>query len=222
VAVRFDLDPYASRVIVFARSARKRPAAPPIGTPATRTLVDLSADWSVSFGAGRPPVTMTALRSWTDEEGTRFFSGVATYQRAFTLPPGGRSKTTRMVLDLGEGQVNDEPQPSRNTPGMAVPFDGPVREAAVVEVNGQRAGAVWCPPYRLDVTALMRPGENTVRIRVGNLALNHMAGRPAPDYRLLHLRYGERFQPQDMDKVRPLPSGLLGPVRLLAIDRAVQ
>ena len=49
---------------------------------------------------------------------------------------------------------------------------------------------------------------------VGNLALNHMAGRPLPDYRLLNLRYGVRFEAQDMDKVQPVPSGLLGPIRL--------
>ena len=33
-------------------------------------------------------------------------------------------------------------------------------------------------------------------------------------YRLLNLRYGERFQAQTMDQVKPLPSGLLGPVRV--------
>ena len=37
-----------------------------------------------------------------------------------------------------------------------------------------------------------------------------------PDYRELNQRYGERFQPQDMENLQPLPSGLLGPVRLIA------
>jgi len=43
-----------------------------------------------------------------------------------------------------------------------------------------------------------------------------MAGRRLPDYRLLNLRYGERFQAQDMDKVQPVTAGLLGPIRLIA------
>jgi hypothetical protein len=43
-----------------------------------------------------------------------------------------------------------------------------------------------------------------------------MAGRSLPDYRLLNLRYGERFTPQDMDKIAALPSGLLGPVTLIS------
>jgi len=45
--------------------------------------------------------------------------------------------------------------------------------------------------------------------------MNYMAGHSLPDYKLLNLRFGERFQPQDMDKIQPLPSGLLGKVRLI-------
>jgi hypothetical protein len=41
-----------------------------------------------------------------------------------------------------------------------------------------------------------------------------MANRALPDYRLLNLRYGTRFEPQDMDHVRAMPSGLLGPITL--------
>ena len=59
-------------------------------------------------------------------------------------------------------------------------------------------------------------GHCTVRIEVANVAINHMAGRSLPDYRLLNLRYGVRFEAQDMDKVQPVASGLLGPIRLTA------
>jgi hypothetical protein len=41
-----------------------------------------------------------------------------------------------------------------------------------------------------------------------------MSGRKLPDYKLLNLRYGERFQAQDMDKIEPLPSGLIGKVSI--------
>ena len=66
------------------------------------------------------------------------------------------------------------------------------------------------------MTGLVRKGTNTIRIDVANTAINHMAGRALPDYRLLNLRYGVRFEPQDMDKVRPVPAGLTGPIRLVA------
>ena len=94
-------------------------------------------------------------------------------------------------------------------------YEGPIREAAVVFVNDKRAGAVWCPPYSIDVTGMLRPGANKIRVLVANTAMNYMAGHSLPDYRLLNLRYGERFQPQDMDKVQAIPSGLLGPIRLI-------
>jgi hypothetical protein len=64
---------------------------------------------------------------------------------------------------------------------------------------------------------LLNSGENQIRIVVGNLAINQMAGRKLPDYRLLNLRYGVRFEPQDMDKVVPVPSGIIGPVKLIFI-----
>jgi hypothetical protein len=91
-----------------------------------------------------------------------------------------------------------------------------VRDAAVVVVNGRRAGSVWCPPYSMDITSFLRPGDNKLQILVANTAINYMAGHALPDYRLLNLRYGERFQPQDMDKVQPIPSGLLGRIRLIS------
>jgi len=115
-------------------------------------------------------------------------------------------------LDLGTGRPVPV-QPIKA--GMQTWFDPPVREAAVVYINDRRAGAVWSPPYSLEVSDMLRPGENRIRIVVANLALNYMAGRRLPDYRLLNLRYGERFQAQDMDKVQPITAGLLGPIRLI-------
>ena len=120
-------------------------------------------------------------------------------------------------LDLGEPKAIEVGEP-RN--GMQAWVDAPVRDAAVVFVNGQRAGSAWCPPYAVDVTPLLRPGPNTIRIEVANLAINHMAGRALPDYKLLNLRYGTRFEPQDMDKVQPVPAGLFGPIRLVAAPAA--
>jgi hypothetical protein len=119
----------------------------------------------------------------------------------------------QVQLDLGQGQpISAE----RLTNGMRAWLDPPVREAATVFVNGRRAGSLWTPPYTIAVTDLVRQGTNTIRIDVANTAINHMAGRALPDYRLLNLRYGVRFEPQDMDKVRPVPSGLTGPIRLIA------
>ena len=77
---------------------------------------------------------------------------------------------------------------------------------------------MWCPPYAIDLTGFLTRGANTLRILVGNLAINDMAGHPLPNYRVLNLRYGVRFEAQDMDKVQPVPAGLVGPIRLISAD----
>ena len=209
VTVPLDLEPYGSRVLVFSGGTSVPLASRTDQTPAT---LDLSQAWQVSFGEGAS-IKMDALRSWADVEQTRYYSGVAVYEKRFVVSDGFVKKGSRVRLDFGDSQPVAPPATPRAN-GMRALLDGPVREAAVVTVNGRRAGSVWCPPYSIDVTDFLKVGENTLRIAVGNTAINHMAGRALPDYRLLNLRYGERFQPQDMDKVQPVPSGLLGPIRL--------
>jgi hypothetical protein len=157
---------------------------------------------------------MSNLRSWADDEATRYFSGTATYEKSIDI--SNELLRSGKVIELNLGEPVELPvQQLRN--GMRTWIDPPVREAAVIYVNSQRAGSLWCPPYRLDVTSLLRPGKNSIRIVVGNTALNYMAGHKLPDYKLLNLRYGERFQPQDMDKVQVLPSGLTGSVKLQSL-----
>ncbi|HEY3443015.1 MAG TPA: beta-L-arabinofuranosidase domain-containing protein [Paludibaculum sp.] len=204
VTLNLDMEPYGSRVVVFSKKA----AAPPaVAKVASRQVIDISAGWQFQLGP------MPTLHSWTDDEATRFYSGVADYQRDVTVPAGLLSTGAPVMLDFGEGKALDE-KPGRN--GMRAMYDPPIREAAVVIVNGQRAGALWCPPYRLDVTKYLKAGSNHIVIKVANTAINHMAGRALPDYRLLNLRYGTRFEPQDMEQVKPVPSGILGTIQLVS------
>lgn len=211
VTVSLDIEAYGSRVLVFSRRVSSPVISASDQGPAA---IDLSDRWQVSFGEGTS-VMMDALRSWTDDEKTRFYSGLAVYEKSFQVPDGFSGKGRRIRLELGEGRPVAPPANPRAN-GMRALMDGPVREAAVVTVNGRRAGSVWCPPYSIDVTDFLKVGENKLRIVVGNTAINYMAGHALPDYRLLNLRYGERFQPQDMDKVQPVPSGLLGWIRLVS------
>jgi hypothetical protein len=208
--IDLDIEPYGSRVLVLSTQVRPQMAAQRRGTT---SRLDISAGWSVRFGPNGAPVTMNTLRSWTDDEATQYFSGVATYEKDVTVPETMLASGLTLRLDLGEGQPIP---PERLVSGMRAWLDPPVREAATVFVNGRRAGSLWAPPYTIVVTGLVRKGTNTIRIDVANTAINHMAGRALPDYRLLNLRYGVRFEPQDMDKLRPVPSGLTGPIRLIA------
>jgi len=92
----------------------------------------------------------------------------------------------------------------------------PIREAATVFVNGRRAGSLWAPPYRVDVTDLLRDGANEIRVDVYNTAINQLAeGGRLPDMRPVVERYGLRTRLQDLDGLQPLPSGILSPPRLV-------
>ena len=196
-----NLAPYESRVIVFSK-------VPEPGTPQPRATekIDLSADWQVTIDGISQ--TMHALHSWTDDPRTKQFSGSAIYQKTVVLKRAAASA----VLKFGDGTPVEVGSEKRAGSGMRAWLENPVREAAVVYVNGARAGSVWCPPYEIEVGSLLKAGENTIRVVVANTALNAM--RPE-DFSALNAKYGERFQPQDMDAVHPLPSGMLGPVQLI-------
>src|SRR6185369_12451488 len=167
--VTLDLPPYGSRVVVF--SKRRLPAA--VANSAAQAVIDLSTGWRVAFGLGTNPVMMDQLHSWTDDETTRYFSGTATYEKNVTVPESFLRSRPNVRLDFGEGK----PLPEQNLrAGMQAWLDAPVSEAAVVYVNDQRAGSVWCPPYAVDVTPFLRAGNNQIKILVANSALNYMAG----------------------------------------------
>jgi hypothetical protein len=180
--------------------------------------IDISSDWKVTFLGTGLAITLEHFQSWTDDEATRFYSGRATYEKTVQLPQSFLAQAAKITLDFGPG-TPVEPA-LQETPGMHALLDSPVREAAVVVINGKPAGFIWHPPYELDIKTYLHAGENRLQITVGNLAINEMSGYAAPDYKLLNLRYGERFVPQDMQALRPLPSGILKLIRLVANSAA--
>lgn len=210
VRVSLSLAPYGSQLIVF--SNRDRPGDP-VSRQSVQTALEISDGWRVRFGPDGPEAEMSPLQSWTDREDTRFFSGIATYEREVTAPPAVDDEGARVFLDFGTGRPGIEAPQSAN--GFQAAYEAPVREAADVFVNGRRAGVVWHPPYAVEVSGLLRPGTNRVRLRVGNLAINAMAGQARPSFRLLNLRYGQRFENQDQDLIQPVAAGLLGPIRVI-------
>lgn len=196
----FDLKlaPYESVIVVFGVTAAPTPAS------TTRTVIaDVSTDWRIEFAPLKLQRPLKTLASWTDDPATRYYSGVASYKRTVEM----KSVGGRYFLNFGAGApvpFNDKQRGSRAW------LESPVREAAEVFVNGERVGAVWTPPYEIEITPQLKVGANELEVRVGNLAINTLAGRTPLDYRLLNLRYGERFQPQDMENLQPLPAGLIG------------
>jgi len=209
------LQPYESRLIVFSDSpSNAKPERKP-GSPAKQ--IDLSADWKVTFKDVKQTITMPTLHSWSEEEPVKYFSGQVTYHKTIDIPVDLMSHNW-FTLDFGEGTPVPKPDPLP-TFNMRAYLEGPVREAAEVYVNGQRVGVVWHPPYSIDLTSAIKPGKNELTIIVGNTAINSLAGQSLPAYRLLNDRYGERFVPQGMENLRPVPSGIIGKLQLQTSPR---
>jgi hypothetical protein len=150
--------------------------------------VPVPGPWTLSFGSVR--AQLERLDSWTGLPERRFYSGRGDYRTEVDVPAGQR----RWNLDLGE-----------------------VREIAEVRINGKPAGVCWKLPYVLDVTAFLKPGRNIIEIGVTNLPINRVLGEPTPDYSALRpLRFPEPTEKKLIPE--PLPSGLLGPVRLVPYE----
>ena len=213
--IRLRLAPYESRILLLHDGANLNTTTNPAkGLPATRHVAELTGTWHVHFDGNVPDQNLPSLASWTDMPNTLYYSGTATYRKTFSRAVD-EPHNARVVLNFGTGTALPELPGSHDHPGMQARFDPPIREAAVIYVNGKRAGSLWHPPYELDITSLVKPGSNDLEVRVANTAINLLAGQSMPDYRLLWLRYGQRFTPQDMDNLKPLPSGLLGKVELI-------
>jgi hypothetical protein len=156
-----ELGALGSVFVVFRKAgSAEQPALDPLAcdtfkaaeTPAPLTL---DGPWQVEFpeGWGAPrTATFAKLQSWTEseDEGIRFFSGIATYRKSFALSES-LAKRERLFLQLGD-----------------------LAEIAEVTLNGQPLGLVWLPPFRIEISSAVRAGTNELEIRVANLWANRL------------------------------------------------
>jgi hypothetical protein len=108
------------------------------------------------------------LGDWSELDGLACYSGGAWYRHEVELPAADGA-----MLELGE-----------------------VAGSAEVLVNGQAAGVLVAPPWRLPIGHLLKAGRNRIEVLVCNTLANH--------YQTIPTRY--RGSPR---------SGLIGPVRVL-------
>ena len=228
--VALHLAPYESRIFVFSKIKSKSPAP---STATTTQLADLSNDWQVRFAATGKTKSEATLTDWIASDDTKHYSGEAVYTRDFNLS-SIPTAATYLQVDGGApitppaGTINrpapnhsgiPNPRITRTGPGMHAWYEPPVREAAIVFINGKRAGSLWHPPYKLNVTPYLKSGQNRIEIRVYNTALNAWSALPPHDYKPLIAKYGDRFQMQDLNKVVPISSGILGTIHLVAQEQ---
>ena len=209
----------------LAKGADGRSSKAKIG--AVAEPLDLKGPWQVQFpqGSGTPKqITMARLISLAqhDDPEVRHFSGTAIYRTQVEIPAAQLGKGQRQVLELGDVQV-----------------------IAEVLLNGKSLGVLWKAPYSVDVSRAVRAGRNEIQIRVANLWVNRLIGdQQYPDDCQWTTNTGSTAKGKGLLEIpawvvnnttRPstqrkafvawqwphlqekqlLPSGLIGPVRLV-------
>jgi hypothetical protein len=175
-------------IVMRRPSQASRRTAPP---STEREIARLDTGWNLSLGQVRDGPA--ALTSWTQAASpdVRYVSGTGTYRRTVTVPSQWLAGKGRLLLDLGN-----------------------VGEVAAVRVNGTDVGTAWKAPYRVDVTRALRKGRNRVEVDVANLWVNRLIGDAQPGATRRTVTNGPSYTAD----ARLRPSGLLGPVRLIAAD----
>jgi hypothetical protein len=192
--VPLHLAPWETVFVVFRRPSSAPSAALP--KSAQTQLGTIDGPWTVGFQQGRgapASAAFSTLSSWSDnsDSGIKYFSGTATYTATLDAPPAWFKAGTSQWIDLGD-----------------------VKNLAEVTVNGKALGIVWKRPFSVDATGALKPGANQIEVKVTNLWVNRMIGDRQPDATTKYTFTSPTFYKADSPL---LPSGLIGPVRVLQL-----
>jgi hypothetical protein len=119
---------------------------------------------------------LTTTGDWSEGSILENYSGGAFYRKKITLKK--EEAASKVILDLGN-----------------------VVATAEVRINDSEAVIIVTPPWRIDITRYVKPGENKIEVLVYNTLANH--------YLTIPTRY----------RGPSLQSGLLGPVILEIQDK---
>jgi hypothetical protein len=197
VVAAIEIGPKESRLVMIRRDKPAAGLASVLPRP-EKPITTVKGPWRVEFRHidRRKPFerSFSQLIDWTGMDDLKHFAGTAIYRTTFHLP---REPRGEVFLDLGN-----------------------VCDVASVAVNGKPAGTVFEVPFRVEVTGLLRDGKNEIVIKVANRTENAIAPVAAdwkgpgrwPGYFFVNRAY----QDYDPSRAQVHPSGLLGPVQLLA------
>jgi hypothetical protein len=160
----------------------------------------LKGPWEVRFLSGGPElpgdIRMEELKSWTAYgPEAEAFSGTARYTIRFEHPD---PSVDVWLLQLGD-----------------------VRESARVSVNGEYAGCCWSNPFEVRIGPLQE-GINTLEIEVTNLSANRLRDleRSGKEWKIFYEinMVNRHYTAFDATRWDPMPSGLLGEVRMIPLQ----
>ena len=212
--VPMQFDAHQSYFVVF-DNGKQVAASGKNNFPGRSVLLNLDGSWKLSFDpklGGPSQVVFENLTDWTlrPEQGIKYYSGTAVYQKTFTIPKDQLSAEGSVFIDLGK-----------------------VNSMAEVSLNGVELGTLWTAPWNIDITNALRSGSNELKIKVVNLWPNRLIGdeqyandgisnrkwpewmmenKPRNSQRTTFASYG--FYKKDSPLLK---SGLLGPVKIFNI-----
>lgn len=195
IEIPMQLAAFQSFFIVFPKVSAPSPAGKSkTNFPELKQIKELTGPWKVAFDTkwgGPEAVEFSTLQDWSTsaDDRIKYYSGKAVYTQKFSFE--GAPGHSPVYIDLGV-----------------------VKNIADVTLNGKHLGIVWTAPWRIDVSPALKKGENSLTIEVINLWPNRLVGDAGlpPEKRLTNTNI-------PFKKDQPLlPSGLLGPVTVLAAD----
>ena len=151
--VQLNMAPRESFFVVFGSQNQQHDHQ----TVTTQVIPVTPSEWTVSFDAkkGGPSETirLQTLGDWTtsDNPHIKYYSGTAICKASFKMARYNRRHSYRLSLPL-------------------------LNAAAEVIINGQSAGIVWCSPWIVDVSHLLRRGTNNIELRMANCLWNRLVG----------------------------------------------
>jgi len=161
-------------------------------------VATLGGTWAVHFQKDRgapEQVNFDKLTSWADniDNGIKYFSGTAVYSKTIDVKADWLKKGAQLWLDLGD-----------------------VKNLAQVIVNDKDLGIVWKKPFKVNLANALKPGSNTIEVKVTNLWVNRLIGdQQASETK----KYTYTTMPFYNAKSPLSPSGLLGPVQIVSVRK---
>ena len=182
---------WGSTIIVFDRSKEATPSD--VEIPILREEIHLTGEWDFSIEGSSERKRVT-LQSWT-EFGFPHYSGSGVYSKTFDLPSD--CTFDQLILELGD-----------------------VRDTAEVWLNGTLIGIRAWRPYRFDITKVVHEAEgcerseaiSTERSEAIHKVIAERSEQAKPNDNQLKIIVTNTLENEFNQN--PIPSGLLGDVRL--------
>jgi hypothetical protein len=162
-----------------------------------KLITAVEGPWDLTFQPNRgapSSIMVDTLSSWSvnSDPGVKYFSGTGTYSKNIEVPENWLNQGDQIWLDLGK-----------------------VKNLAEVWINGKSLGIIWKTPFRVEVTDALKTGSNRLEIKVTNLWVNRLIGDQQPGIKTTYTYTTRAFYAAESPL---LPSGLLGPVRILSVS----